>query len=261
MGCTQFNRDEVVERYLTGSLDPEQRESFEEHYFACDQCFAALQAQRALQAELSASAPQIREMSAPNPTRLQWKTALATAAVVILSVIGIRWSLRPNSSPTAPPVQTANSAPAGPTLAELARFVAPAYTPAVLRGTQSQSMREFQRAMTHYQQGDYTSTVAALRAVAKSNPKDPGALFFLGVSHLLTNQTDDGIAMLQRCIALSDTPYLEEAHYYLAKGYLAKGDAAVAQSELEKVARLKGDHEDEARRLLQQLAALARDSH
>lgn len=261
MDCPGLQREELVERYLTGSLTLEEQESFEEHYFACDPCFAALQVHRVLQAELSASAPQIRNMPASNPARFQWKIALAAAAVLILGVLGIRWGLRPNSTPATPPTQTAKSAPAGPSLSELARFDPPNYSETVLRGNQDRAMREFRLAMKRYQQSDYAGAIGALRTAVKLNPKDPGPLFFLGVSHLLANQTDDGIAVLEQCIALGDTPYLEEAHYYLAKAFLRKGEADAARRELEKVVGLKGDYEDTAQRLLQQLAALTSNSH
>ena len=115
-------------------------------------------------------------------------------------------------------------------------------------------------AMKRYQQGDYAGSVDALRAVAKSHPNDAGALFFLGVSYLLASQTDEGIAALKQCVALGDTPYLEEAHYYLAKSFLGKGDVAAAREELEATVRLKGDNEDSAMKLLQQLAAFRKDS-
>ena len=261
MECPQFKDKEFVERYLTGSLGAEERDSFEEHYFACEPCFAMLQAQRALQAELSSSAPQIRTMPLSNPPRLRWKIAFAAAAVVILSVITIRWGAKRNPSPSAPPVVMSKSSPAGASLSGLAQFDPPTYTPTILRGTQNEAARKFRMAMKAYQQGDYARAVTALRAAVKLNPKDPGALFFLGVSQLLANQTDDGIAVLQQCVALGDTPYLEEVHYYLAEGFLRKSDASAAQSELEQVVRLKGDHEVTAQRLLQQLAAPGKDSH
>jgi FimV-like protein len=260
MECAHIKREEVVERYLTGSLGPQERESFEEHYFACEQCFAALQAHRALQAELSASAPQIRAMPAPSPTAWRWTAAMATAAVVILAVLGIRWGMKSDLSPPAPPTQTMQPGPAGPSLAELARFDPPTYTPAVLRGAQDEPMRKFRVAMKNYQHGDYARAITGLREAAKLNPQDAGALFFLGVSYLLSGQTDEGIAALQQSVALGETPYLEEAHYYLAKAFLRKGDLAAARRELEEVVRLEGDHKDEARRLLQQLAALGKDS-
>ena len=261
MGCVQIRHEEVIERYLTGSLTPEEQESFEEHYFACDSCFVALQAQRALQAELSASAPQITIMPVSSPARFHWKMALAASALLILGVLGIRWGLRPNSSPAIPPFQTAKSTPAGSSLSELARLDAPSYAPTVLRGTQSGAERNFRMAMRPYQQGDYARAVITLQAAVKSNPNDSGTLFFLGVSQLLVNHTDDGVAALQLCIALGDTPYLEEAHYYLAKGFLRQGDPSAARRELEVVVRLKGDNEDNARRLLRQLAAPGKDLH
>jgi len=260
MECARIKLEEVVERYLTGSLGPQERESFEDHYFACGQCFAALQAQRALQAELSASAPQIRAMHASSRIRMRLTLAMAAAAVVILGVLGIRWGMKPGLSPPAPPTQTMQPGPAGPSLAELARFDPPTYTPVVLRGAQDEPMRKFRVAMKHYQQGDYARAITGLREAAKLNPKDPGALFFLGVSYLLSGQTDEGIAALRQAIALGDTPYLEEAHYYLAKAFLRKGNLVAARRELEEVALLEGDHQDEARRLLQQLAAPGKDS-
>jgi len=261
MVCAQIEREEVVERYLTGSLRPEERESFEEHYFACEQCFAALQAYRALQAELSASPPQIRAMPAPNPIAWRWTAAMAMAAVVILAVLLIRWGTKPHLSPSALPTQTMQAGPAGPSLAELARFDPPTYTPAVLRGAQDEAMRKFRVAMKHYQQGDYPRAITGLREAAKLNPKDAGALFFLGVSHLLSSQTDEGIAALQQSVALGDTPYLEEAHYYLAKAFLQKNDLAAAQAELQKTVQLKGDLESKAQQLLQAIQALQRRSH
>lgn len=40
---TQIEHDEVVERYVRNRLAPEDRQAFEEHYFACDECFEKVQ--------------------------------------------------------------------------------------------------------------------------------------------------------------------------------------------------------------------------
>lgn len=264
MECAEFQREEVVERYLAGSLSPEQRESFEDHYFACEQCFAAVQAQRALQAELSASAAEIRVMPAPHRRALSWKVAMAAAAAVILTVLGIRWGNKPDLSPPAPstpPAQTARSTPVEPSLVELARFDPPIYTPVVLRGAQYEASSKFRGAMKQYQKRDYTHAITGLRAAARRNAQEPDTIFFLGVSYLLADQTDAGIEVLRHAVALGDTPYLEESHYYLAKAFLRKGDLAAARRELQQVVHLAGDHEDQARRLLEQLEALGKNSH
>jgi hypothetical protein len=40
----EIEHDEIVERYVRGQLTPENRHAFEEHYFACDECFEKVQA-------------------------------------------------------------------------------------------------------------------------------------------------------------------------------------------------------------------------
>ena len=40
----QIEDEEIVERYARNQLAPEEREAFEEHFFACDECFEKLQA-------------------------------------------------------------------------------------------------------------------------------------------------------------------------------------------------------------------------
>ena len=101
---------------------------------------------------------------------------MVTATVVVVAVLGIRWGMKPVLSPSAPPTQATQPGPAGPSLAELARFDPPTYTPAVLRGAQDEAMRKFRVAMKNYQRGDYARAITGLREAAKLNPKDAGAL-------------------------------------------------------------------------------------
>jgi TolA-binding protein len=220
-----------------------------------------LQAQRALQAELAVSAPQIRAMPAPRPTVRRRMAVMATAAAVIVAALGIRWGMKPNSPPPAPSTRSIQPGPAFPSLAELALFDPPTYTPTVLRGAQDEATRTFRAAMKHYQNGDYARAIAGLRQASKLNPKDSGPLFFIGVSHLLSGQTDVGIAVLQQCVALGDTPYLEGAHYYLGKAFLQKKDLSAAEAELRKTVQLKGDLEKKAEELLQAIQALPQRVH
>lgn len=258
MACPHMNREEVVERYLTGSLGPQERESFEDHYFACEECFATLQSCRALRAELAENETQIRAVPAPAPTAWRWTAALATAALVIVAVLGIRWGMRPGSTPPPPSAQMAQSAPSGPSLVELARFDPPMYTPPLLRGVQDDATRSFRAAMKRYQQGRYDLAIAGLSETVRLNPKDAGAIFFLGVSYLLSGQTDRGIPVLQKCAALGETPYLEESHYYLAKAFLQRNDATAAEAELQKVVQLKGSLLGQAQELLLSVQASRR---
>jgi hypothetical protein len=40
---SQIEHEEIIERYARDQLAPEEREAFEQHFFACDECFAKLQ--------------------------------------------------------------------------------------------------------------------------------------------------------------------------------------------------------------------------
>jgi TolA-binding protein len=70
---------------------------------------------------------------------------------------------------------------------------------------------------------------------------------------LLAGNTADAVGEFVRTIAMEDTPFLEEAHFYLAKAYLAQGDADRARAELARVRSLQGERVSEADELLVQL--------
>ena len=40
---TQIENEEVIERYVRNQLNPDERRTFEEHYFVCEECFARVQ--------------------------------------------------------------------------------------------------------------------------------------------------------------------------------------------------------------------------
>jgi hypothetical protein len=42
MDCRDIERDEIIDRYLAGTLSDTERNLFEEHCFTCDSCFEAL---------------------------------------------------------------------------------------------------------------------------------------------------------------------------------------------------------------------------
>ena len=60
----------------------------------------------------------------------------------------------------------------------------------------------------------------------------------LGTSLVKMGRTADGIAKLQRAIALA--PDMDEAHYMLGMAYQASGDTARAQEAFKKAEQLRG---------------------
>jgi tetratricopeptide (TPR) repeat protein len=161
---------------------------------------------------------------------------------------------RPATSPPAAPEAAAPAA--NPSSAQLARFEPPRYEPLTLRGMPDEATARFQRGMEHYRKGEYERAVEHLRIAAGLDPEAAHAQFFLGISLLVLKQDDAAIDRLRRTIALGDSPYLEEAHFYLAKAFLRRNDIGAAETELKKLIQLRGSGSGEAKRLLTQVQKL-----
>ena len=135
-------------------------------------------------------------------------------------------------------------------LAELGRFQPPIFALTSLRGIQDAATARFRDAMTHYADRDYRGAIPGLRAAVQLDPEAAHASFFLGVCYVLTERLEEGISTLRQTVAAGDSPYLEEAHFYLAKALLQNGKPAEARQEIERTIRLRGPLEAEARQLL-----------
>lgn len=106
--------------------------------------------------------------------------------------------------------------------------------------------------------GDYAGAVPDLVRAVSSSPDSAAAHFYLGLCRLHTREVKGGIASLERSIAVGDTPFLEPALFYLAKGFLLGNDHVAARTRLMRAAELKGDLEIEARALLRAIDEAAR---
>ena len=72
----------------------------------------------------------------------------------------------------------------------------------------------------------------------------------------MLGQDDAAIDRLRATIALGDSAYLEEAHWYLAKAFLRRKDLGAAETELKTLIQLRGSKSGEAGRLLTQVERL-----
>jgi len=265
MDCDRIMKEEITEKYLLGQLSETEQESFEKHFFECGRCFEEVETYRALQAELKHAAPAIRGEPAMRPHRL-WRWAWAPAAAVAMLALGFGWWMwRPGVAPVKSPAivvkPTAPQPASVPSLIELAQVRPPDYVPSTLRGAEDEATQRFRAAMRHYVKGDYAAAIPGLRASLKLDPQAIETNFFLGICYLMTDQTDAAIERLRRTVALGDSPYLEDAHLYLAKCHLRKDDAPAAWAELNITLQLQGEHEKEARELLQQVERLSKELH
>jgi len=245
MDCPKVKTEGIAERYLLGTLAEAEQEAFEEHLIACTACFEQVTALCALKAELERSREQIVAESAvrPRPWHRPWVFAVAASVLAVAAGLGV-WMMRaqPASGPRAE-------------LAELAQFEPPAYAPVRLRGSEGEAAGRFREAMELYAVGDWRGALPGLRAAAGLNPDAPHIAFYLGACALLVGETDEAITELERTAALGDTPFLEEALFYLAKAHLQAGDVTAARDALVKVILLNGDRSQEAQSLIDRLNA------
>ena len=72
---------------------------------------------------------------------------------------------------------------------------------------------------------------------------------------LLTNDRAAGIDQLRSVVSQGNTPYLEEARFYLAKALIGARDIPAAQQQLQSVIGMHGELEKQAQVLLRQIGA------
>jgi hypothetical protein len=92
------DNEDTIDRYVRGRLTPEERQSFEEHFFSCEQCFRAVQDAERFRAGIRDAARRglLRDASEDalklgRPTWFQWALALTACASLGLAVI-IGWT-------------------------------------------------------------------------------------------------------------------------------------------------------------------------
>ena len=247
MTCEEIEREDVAEDYVLGRLDESRRQAFEDHYFECAACLAHVRAVQDLRGALAAPAAA--------PARRNLRTAgviLAAAAVLVLAVRGGHqlWSDRQEAvSSTTAPRDIVLGAPPAPTV----RVELPPYTPARLRAVPSAAQSLFRDAMTHYTVTNCAGAIDGLRRAVAADRAYTQARFYLGACELHTGATNEAATSLQRVIAAGESPYLEDARWFLAQARVKQGDLEAARQELERVIALNGDRREAARRLLDEL--------
>ncbi len=160
------------------------------------------------------------------------------------------------NAPITPPSDPIEAPSRRAVLAQLALVVPPRYVPIAVRGGDGPAPGTFDAAMAHYVAGRHREAAAALQALSEAAPADPGVAFFLGISELVLGRHDAAREALTQAISADVQPYADEAHFYLAKVYLAEDAVDLARGELEYAVRHEAGPEGEAQRLLAALDRL-----
>jgi hypothetical protein len=256
MDCHEIETSELAEKYILGQLGPDERQSYEEHYFQCSNCFEGLQLRQTMQSELSKMAPGASRIQQSPPGRINWLAWGAVAAALLVAAGLGWWRFHPTPAPLAPVAShAAQPVDNGSALELFARADPPPYTVPKLRGGSGSGAR-FREGMAQYRVGNYDAAISALTSAAAADPKSADAQFFLGICYLLTGRADLAKARLRATIDLGDSLDLEMARFYLAKAFLREKDAAAAEAELERAIAMHGDLEKQSRELLEQIRKL-----
>lgn len=252
MDCAEIEARGVAEAYLLGQLTPDEREAYERHYFECARCYSELEALGAVRAALAGTA-------GGTSGRPGW-AFLVVAAALVAGIAGLAvWELsRVQEQHASPPAATAASRPVPQQtpresiteeLGKLARFEAPPYEQARLRG--SADREAFNAGMRKYAARDYAGAIPLL---ARTEGED--ARFYLAACYVLTGQYDAARGPLETLGRDTESAYAEEALFLLGNAELKAGNGKAALDALDRVIALRGDRERDARTLRAQVARL-----
>lgn len=292
MDCRKVAAGEIAERYLRGDLSPQVQEAYELHYFECEPCFRELAELQLLQTALGRLSSSVLVPSNPTKaTHVRWRyrwtwygvAAMAASAAVVAILLVPAWREEPvaraplvRPGATAPRVEVASpaevavaeqpqperqtSAPAEPrrseVLVRLARATPPLYAKRTFRGFGDEADQLFEQGMQQYVAGNFGAATPALRRAAAEDPSRADVAFFLAASELMEHRYAAAKAGFEGVISRGDTPFAEEAHFYLAKTCIGLGEVERARSALDAVIEGGGDLAREARSLSAELERL-----
>ncbi len=172
----------------------------------------------------------------------KWVPGILAAAAVAGFVTWLIADMPLTTEPASPAVVSASHA-------DPAHFDAPdwpAGEPAVA-ATANEPL--FAEAMNYYRAKDYSRASYALQKATGQQPDNPEVRFFLGVTYLLTDDTQAGIRELKVAEGLQTSPYVERIHFYLAKALLRQKDTINAMRHLNTVVDAGGNLAAPAKKL------------
>ncbi len=262
-GCG-FLSPQEIEDLIVGQLVSARRSEFYRHVGAdCSECgllaadvevFATLvrdgaqdaerrEAERTSETIEARLRRSVHRQQRPVPRARRWRTSLAAAAVLAVSITG--WfALHQNADPVV-------VLPDGSTLRLEGK---PFHAPPTLRDQQPLAPL-WREAQTAYEAGRFDRAERALAEIEKADPNHVDATVYRGVSLLLSERPGAAREVLERALRNAERQELATASisWFLALAALAEGDAAEATRKLESARRAGGSHAERAQSLLDRL--------
>lgn len=107
--------------------------------------------------------------------------------------------------------------------------------------------------LAQYHDANYADAIKSFEAVLKMDGENETAIFYAGVSYLALENADEALVRLKKLENNKSGDYYEPALWYEALAYVQKGEKKNAESILNKVIRLNGEHRKQAEELLLKL--------
>ena len=202
---------DTVHRYVAGTLEGEAGDAFEIHLLECEAC------QRAVREGTGVAAALRHAPAGRRRPFLRWAVPLAAAAVVV-------WLALPRPDPVRPLGRVGH---------------VPAFDGLPVRADPDSATALADQGMAAYVAGDFAHAARLLAAAAALDPT-PAVHFFLGIAQLKAGSPDSGLVSLRGALEPPGNPYAAEARLYLAKAWLALGQADSALAQLEAVPATAG---------------------
>jgi tetratricopeptide (TPR) repeat protein len=204
--CPTRGEDDIVHRYVAGTLETDELEVFEIHLIACAECERAVREGLAIRSALGA-----QENGAHTLRLVSWVVPIAAAAACV-------WLLLKPADP----------------LRQLGRVdTVPAFDGIPVRADADSGASLANRGMAAYADADFRLAAELLTRAVDFDPT-PAGFFFLGIARLKISDYHGAMDALSEVADPPDNPYAAEAHLYCAKAWLSLGypDSAFAHLEL-----------------------------
>jgi len=115
MDCQKdLARDELIEQYLNGQMQPAEQNDFEIHLLECSLCQQTLEVLQAVREDLVQRAHEIRSNSGNQQVRLRWKWAALAFTVLMVGALGVmQWGKlhKKQAIITVPPAAPSSQSP------------------------------------------------------------------------------------------------------------------------------------------------------
>lgn len=242
MKCEELNA--LIDGYLEGTLAEEIQETFELHYFECDECYAQLKVVERLHSKEVPIVTGSKSTAAVWQWLLNWKPALAVT-MVLIAVVSF-WVIDKDGNIEG--------------LYRVSDVPAPLYYKSETRDSAGspaavERAAVFDQAMDYYHQKNYSRTLELLKPMEHSEA-NAKITFFKGICYLYTGSVDDSIQAFDLIIENMNPSYYDEAIYYKAIALLRKGKKKPALEQLNHLAGMFSPYAPKAKEMIQKITRL-----